>query len=562
MIKSKLASAKSKAKDKIDEIKVAEDKFIPTSTEDKDLELTVLSFALGGYADQVLKEVGKDDFTSQAYWRLMEIVSDMRLRGEEVNAHTFSDEYEAIHKKFDMRMHVMEWARCASSEMALMHAVRELKRKTRTRKAAALNTEIGASLTAGKAIDELVTELKDVTEGSLLDSGLLFDPQKLLAEQFDIIEREDEDEDIDTIFNECFTTPDLSLITGSGGSGKSMLTIKMAMALALGIPALEGHKDWFTPTKKGKTVFFIGEDDREIYIKRLKRLVKARGLSQEDLLHILANVYFVTLDKHDVRLIKQEGGSLERTDMVKIIGDTIRACDARLAVFDPLNRFNGAKDENDNATTNMFIGAVREVCSRAKCAILLVHHSGKGDSSNARGASSLVDGVRTHIAVSTLYHMKKGKQGVERLPSDRDYICITMEKSNHTAFWDDSIWCKREKELMGDFKTIQREPIDEGSAGGMGSKYLQVDGNAVKKEVVSFLLNTPSVPMNAMIPEIANGSMKHLCPDEGKAKNILREMIEAGMIEKYTMAGQTWLRLPNTTERFVTETTEDDLPPF
>lgn len=80
-----------------------------------------------------------------------------------------------------------------------------------------------------------------------------------------------------------------------------------------------------------------------------------------------------------------------------------------LVVVDTLARNFGPGDENSTADMGGFIASADLIRSRYGCAVLLIHHTGHGDKTRARGAMAL------HGALDASYRLDKDETGVIRL---------------------------------------------------------------------------------------------------------------------------------------------------
>lgn len=364
----------------------------------------------------------------------------------------------------------------------------------------------------------------------------LFNPREILAKQLDEIDKDYGH--VETIFNEAITHKDLALLTGAGGTGKSYFTIKLAISVALGRPAFSGHEKFLHPTKPGVVTFLIAEDDADIYRRRLDRIISSQEMSREDKEVILSNVVFASVAAFDTRVVrKSPNGDLEHSEMVTQIARSLKQCNTMLAVFDPMNRFCGVS-ENDNAEMNIFVAAMRRIADRASCGILMVHHSAKGDAGGSRGASALVDGVRTHISLVTAEQMKSGMKNVQADAQDKDRILVRMVKSNHLPFWKKPYWLERRE--GGDLFTIPQPDF----GGVNASKYFHVDINAVRSAVVAYLLDAGiPVDYHAAIKDMHENVVKDLCPDARKLADVIDEMIESGMLGTMSVGGKRRLKV-------------------
>jgi len=377
--------------------------------------------------------------------------------------------------------------------------------------------------TLSQRIESARTQMeKCVTSSS---SAGLFNPTEILSAQMNDIDKKYGD--VETVFNEAITHKDLALLTGAGGTGKSFFTIKLAISVALGRPAFSGVEKFLNPTKPGVVVFLIGEDDADIYRRRLDSILFSQQLNRQDKEQILSNVLFVSVAGMDTRVIrKSQYGDLEHTEIVTQISRSLKQANTKLAIFDPMNRFCGIS-ENDNAEMNIFVSAMRRIADRASCAVLMVHHSAKGDAGGSRGASALVDGVRTHISLVTLEQMKSNLKGVTPDATDKNKILVRMVKSNHLPFWKKPYWLERRD--GGDLFTCEAPITEEQKAMGR----IHVDIQAVKSAVVEFL-NEVGVPMEikALTAELIQYAVKDICPEPKRLTGIIEDMLEQGLLKE------------------------------
>lgn len=394
----------------------------------------------------------------------------------------------------------------------------------------------------GRSLSIRMAEASDVMTGiEQVSSGrMLFNPLDIINRQLETI---DEDySTIEKVFNEAIKHKDLALLTGAGGTGKSWLTLKLAISVSLNRPAFRGEYDCFVPTQPGVVVFLIGEDSIDDYRHRLDKLIKTSRLTREDKAQLLSSILFVPLRDKDIRLIKRErGGDLEHTGVIRNLAAGLKAANCRLAIFDPMNKF-ASGEENSNNEANVFIGAMRRVVDLSGAACLMVHHSSKSDPGGARGASALVDGVRCHLALATLAQLKreKAEQG------DADIIQLSMVKANHFKPWDGPVWLKR---VDGDMLTMNPpETIGEGAI----AKRFAVDVSRVKESIINAIRsNTQGMAPSAFIAgyiESPDGE-RLLGKNYGKCKEIIEDMINDGLLAEGTQFGRKVLIVNESTDK-------------
>lgn len=208
------------------------------------------------------------------------------------------------------------------------------------------------------------------------------------------------------------TDSGLSILYGDPGSGKSFVTIDMALRIALGM-------DWHgAETKKAGVIYIAGEGVRGLG-NRVKGWRLKHGISSVD------GAPFVLMPVAAQLLDAAECAKLIRTiDAAKIrIG-----CDVGLIVIDTISRSIAGQDENGQETMSAFVKACDDVRAHCGGAVLGVHHSGKDKDKGMRGSTVLLGACDATFKVQkadTLVTVKceKQKDGEEAAP-----IYLKMER--------------------------------------------------------------------------------------------------------------------------------------
>lgn len=178
----------------------------------------------------------------------------------------------------------------------------------------------------------------------------------------------------------------VGFILSPGGTGKSMLALEAAVAVAGGIP--EADLLGLSP-KGGKVFYFAAEDPPIAFEHRLYAMGKY--LAPEARSAIAENLKIESLV-----------GRMPDIMNPLWFEAIIKACDGyRLIIIDTLSRFH-ALDENSNGDMSRLISRLEYITQKTGSAILVIHHSskgmavaGRGDEQQAgRGASALIDNAR------------------------------------------------------------------------------------------------------------------------------------------------------------------------
>lgn len=239
----------------------------------------------------------------------------------------------------------------------------------------------------------------------------------------------------------------LSVLIAPPGVGKSTLTLQWGMALVTGNPDIAGAKV-HTP---GPVLFINNEDDND---ELRRRLAAARRFFEVGDRAKLDQLYFYSgVEKPFIIGGKTEAnGMVERgLHMVELV-NFIKAHNIKCVVVDPFVETHRA-DENDNQQINTIARFYREVATRCRCSVLLVHHTRKppnsdssghiGNMDSGRGASSLTGAARVVI---TLHEMSKDDAEQYGIPAKERgrYARLDDAKANFSPKDADASWFRKE----------------------------------------------------------------------------------------------------------------------
>jgi hypothetical protein len=161
-----------------------------------------------------------------------------------------------------------------------------------------------------------------------------------------------------------------ALIFGDPGCGKSFLAIDWACRIATGTP-WRGH-----PVKGGPVVYIAGEGQQG-FGRRIRAWSKHHGVGLAGVPLYLAPAVAIPEPADLVSLITAIDTG------ISAIGKPV------MIVLDTLARCFGGGDENSTQDMSKFVTACDAIRQRYACTILIVHHTGHGDKSRARGAIAL-----------------------------------------------------------------------------------------------------------------------------------------------------------------------------
>jgi KaiC/GvpD/RAD55 family RecA-like ATPase len=195
----------------------------------------------------------------------------------------------------------------------------------------------------------------------------------------------------------------VTVLVAPPGSGKSLLTLQLAMVCA------RGHEwgGWW-PRDCYRTLIINVEEDQVEMQRRLYGACMRMDFNQADLVGkiFIAEATDIVVAKADSRT-----KTVVATPMLEKIIQTIMALKIDIVVVDPFAE-TFAGDENSNSELKWAAVLWREVARRTNASVLLVHHAKKyaqnmaGDMDAARGGGALGGVARI---MSTLFTMTEGE---------------------------------------------------------------------------------------------------------------------------------------------------------
>lgn len=208
----------------------------------------------------------------------------------------------------------------------------------------------------------------------------------------------------------------VTLFSGDGGTGKSLCSLQLAVSTVLGCA-------WFgLSTRQGKAVYMSAEDDRDELHRRLHDICTA----EETPLANLNNFVLRSLAGEDALFANlSKGGTLQASPLLEAVDDLLAIEAPQLLVLDTLADFFPG-NENDRAQARQFIGMLRGLALRHRCAVVMLAHpslAGMASGTGTSGSTGWNNSVR-----SRLYLNRVVQDGYEANPDAR--LLRTM-KSNY-----------------------------------------------------------------------------------------------------------------------------------
>ncbi|RYH08825.1 AAA family ATPase [Tropicimonas sp. IMCC6043] len=207
----------------------------------------------------------------------------------------------------------------------------------------------------------------------------------------------------------------VTLFSGDGGTGKSLLALQLAVAVATG-------GGWIGKgVSAGRVIYMSAEDDEDELHRRLEDILRAERRAYDD----LSGLTLRSLAGEDALLAVDSQVTLMQSELFKEL-DARAANDAPvLIVIDTLADVYPA-NENDRAKVRQFIGILRGLALKRGCAVLLLGHpslTGLSSGTGASGSTAWNNSVR-----SRLYLARITDCGFE---ADPDRRVLTTMKANY-----------------------------------------------------------------------------------------------------------------------------------
>lgn len=188
-------------------------------------------------------------------------------------------------------------------------------------------------------------------------------------------------EPIHWIVQDLFTSGDVGLVVGDGGSFKSSAALHIAAAVAGGNKAF-GRFETVGPAP---VLICSAEDPGAVIQMRLEAFVRGHDWSR---INTLMNVHYFAL----------AGIRLKDARWKRHLVDVVDRIEPAMVVLDPFVDLSGLEEENSNSEASTIMGYARELARRSQAAIVFVHHANKAGEgrtqSRIRGAGSIANASR------------------------------------------------------------------------------------------------------------------------------------------------------------------------
>jgi RecA-family ATPase len=225
----------------------------------------------------------------------------------------------------------------------------------------------------------------------------------------------------------------VTLLSGDGGVGKTILALHLGVATVLG-------RDWLSAMPEiGPVLGIFCEDDESEIHRRLARMVEHYGVSFAD----LADLHLISLAGQDALLATpNRTGLMMPTKLFERIRDAACTIKPRLILLDnSADVFGGS--ENDRAQVRQFIGLLRGLAMASGAAILLTSHPSLTGMNNGSGLSG---STAWNASVRSRLYLKRAATEKDEEP-DPDLRVVEVMKANYgpvgetiTVRWKDGLF--------------------------------------------------------------------------------------------------------------------------
>ncbi|QLP96443.1 MAG: AAA family ATPase [Rhodoblastus sp.] len=207
----------------------------------------------------------------------------------------------------------------------------------------------------------------------------------------------------------------VTLLSGDGGTGKSLLALQLAAAVARG-------KRWLRlPTAHGRALYLSAEDELDEVHRRLDGMIS-------DALTELDDLTIVPLAGRDAVMAVGGKDALKPTPMFEAFRNKVEAEAPTVVILDNLaDIFAG--NEIERAHARQFVSMLRGAALDFDCAVVVLAHpslSGLAAGTGSSGSTAWANSVR-----SRLYFSRTKPLDGER--DDADARTLTRNKSNYSA---------------------------------------------------------------------------------------------------------------------------------
>ncbi|HEY8577598.1 MAG TPA: AAA family ATPase [Devosia sp.] len=231
----------------------------------------------------------------------------------------------------------------------------------------------------------------------------------------------------------------VTLLSGDGGLGKSLLALQLAIASAVGGSTMGLHPE------AGRVVYVGAEDEADEFHRRIDDILASTGHTYADLKD---RFLLLPLAETDATLAAPDkSGKMQATPLLDALFDRVVEYKPTLVVLDTSADLFGG-DEIKRVQVRQFAAMLRGLAIEGNCAVLLLSHpsqSGMQSGSGTSGSTAWNNSVR-----SRLYLTKPTGDA-----ADPDARVLTTMKANYgrtgdtlNLRWEDGVFVASDGQTM------------------------------------------------------------------------------------------------------------------
>ena len=193
----------------------------------------------------------------------------------------------------------------------------------------------------------------------------------------------------------------VTLFSGDGGTGKSLLALQLSVAVAT-------DTDWLGKrVRAGRVIFLSAEDDEDELHRRSSDILRALGRDYDD----LAGLTLRSVAGEDALLAIDNQIALTQSELFRELDARAGTDGPALIVIDTLADVFPA-NENDRAKVRQFVGILRGLALKRNCAVMLLGHpslTGMANGTGTSGSTAWNNSVRSRLYLERIVDMTDRK---------------------------------------------------------------------------------------------------------------------------------------------------------
>jgi RecA-family ATPase len=210
---------------------------------------------------------------------------------------------------------------------------------------------------------------------------------------------------------------DVSSLGGDGGSGKTMLALQLATAMA------RGAQDWLgAVVNPGPVVFLSGEEPEDEIRRRVARIAARQGFDCDALADL--HFWFPSDFAGCTFATPGPGGVMQATPLFRSVEAAIGERRPALVVLDNVAAVF-AGNQNDRVMVRTFVNLFRGMARATGCGVLLLDHPSLSGMQNGTGRGGNMD---WRNSVRAALHLKAAE---DKADADRGVRVLEHLKSNY-----------------------------------------------------------------------------------------------------------------------------------